>query len=127
MTTSPDSKVLNLAPVLCVSSIQPMTDYLVERLGFRLGGTAGEPPSWASLWRDGIEIMLVCGDYPTPAQDWAAYLYVKGVDALYAEFKARGADILAPPQNKPYNNREFEVRLPDGRLLAFGADIASGA
>jgi hypothetical protein len=115
--------MLGVAPVLCVSAIKPVIDYMVERLGFRLGGTAGDLPSWASLARDGVEIMLVCGDYPAPARDWAAYLYVKGVDALYAEFTARGADVIGPPQNKPYNNREFEVRLPDGRLLAFGADI----
>lgn len=117
------SNAHTIAPVLCVTDIRGMIDYMVERMGFRVQGTAGDIPSWASLARDEVEIMLVCGNYPPPAQDWAAYIYVHDVDALYAECQRRGADILGPPRNKPYNNREIEVRLPDGRLLAFGADI----
>lgn len=113
-------RIVSSAPVLCVSVIMPLIEYLVDKLGFALQGKAGDPPSWASLQRDGVELMLVCGDYPPPAQDWAAYLYVKNVDALYHEFLARRADVLKPPQDKPYNSREIEVRLPDGRLLAFG-------
>ena len=73
--------------------------------------------------RDGVELMLVCGDYPAPAQDWAAYLYVEDVYALHAEFTASGAAVLGPPVDKPYNCREFEARLPDGRVIAFGQDI----
>ena len=73
------------APVLCVSEIGPMLAYFQDQLGFRLQGSAGELPSWASLQRDGVEIMLVCGDYPAPAADWAAYLYVDDADALYGE------------------------------------------
>jgi hypothetical protein len=115
--------LFSVAPVLCVTDIPRTRDYLVERLGFFVQGSAGDPPSWSSLCRNGVEIMLLCGNHPAPAQDWAAYFYVRDVDALYAEFKTRGADIVAPPQNKPYDNREFDVRLPDGRQLAFGGDI----
>lgn len=114
-------QILSSAPVLCTTAINPLIEYLVEKLGFVLQGQAGDPPSWASLHRDGVEIMLICGNYPVPAQDWAAYLYVTNVDALYEEFVARGADVPRPPQDKPYNSREIEVRLPDGRVLAFGA------
>jgi uncharacterized glyoxalase superfamily protein PhnB len=106
-----------------VTAIVPMLDYMVDKLGFACQGRAGDPPSWASLHRNGVEIMLVCGNYPVAAQDWAVYLYVKNVDALYAEFVQRGADVLGPPQDKPYDNREFEVRLPDGRVLAFGQSL----
>ncbi|MBY0448339.1 MAG: hypothetical protein K2P95_06575 [Hyphomonadaceae bacterium] len=114
-------KILSSAPVLCTTAIKPMIEYFVEKLGFALQGQAGDPPSWASLQRDGVEIMLICGNYPAPAQDWAAYLYMTNVDALYEEFVARGADVPRLPQDKPYNSREIEVRLPDGRVLAFGA------
>src|SRR5688572_10915444 len=103
-----EPKLLAAAPVLCVNAIVPMLDYFVDKLGFMLQGAAGDPPSWASLHRNGVEIMLVCGNYPAPAQDWAAYLYVKNVDALYAEFVQRGADVLGPPRDKPYDNREIE-------------------
>jgi hypothetical protein len=99
---------------------------LERELGFAVAGTAGDLPSWASMVRDDCEIMLVCGEFPLPAQDWAAYLYVDDADAMHAEFASRGAAIVRPPVDKPYNLREFEVRLPDGRLLAFGGPIPAG-
>ena len=114
------------ASVLCVNDIRTILAYFEGPLGFRLEGSAGELPSWASVQRDSIEIMLVCGNYPAPAADWAVYVYVTDADALHAEFKANGADLVADPVDKPYGCREFEVRLPDGRLLAFGADIRAG-
>ena len=114
---------LGVAPVLCVSNMRETLDYFVERLGFSVQGTAGDLPSWASLHLDSVEIMLVCGNYPAPAQDWAAYISVRNVDALYAEFQRRGADLVGPPQDKPYGSREIEARLPDGRLLAFGESV----
>lgn len=114
------SRVGSAAPVLCVAEIGPMRDALVGKLGFAVQGSAGDPPSWMSLARDGVELMLVCGAHPPPAQDWAAYLYVEGVDELYAECLQRGADLVGPPVDKPYGLREFEARLPDGRLIAFG-------
>jgi uncharacterized glyoxalase superfamily protein PhnB len=114
------------APVLCVSDMQAMMQHFEHQLGFRMQGSAGDLPSWASMQRDSVEIMLVCGDYPAPAADWAAYVYVEDADALYAELTDRGADLVAQPTDKPYGCREFEVRLPDGRLLAFGSNLTQG-
>lgn len=45
-------------------------------------------------------------------------------DSLHAELAARGADLAGPPKDMPYGCREFEVRLLDGRVLAFGEDLA---
>ena len=101
------------APVFRVSDMEAAMAYLTDRLGFRVQGRAGDPPDWVSMMRDSVEIMLVRGDDPPPPQDWAAYIYVKDVDALYAELETRGADLLGPPTDQPYNNREFEVRLPE--------------
>lgn len=118
-----EARLLSVAPVLCVSVMKPAIDFFVDRLGFTLTGSAGELPSWASLARDGVEVMLTCGNYPAPVQDWAAYFYVENVDALHAEAVSRGADIATGLNNKPYNCREFEARMPDGRLIAFGQSI----
>ena len=120
------ARVQSLAPVLCVQDIAACMSYLSDKLGFTVGGAVGQPVAWASLTRDSVELMLVCGPYPSPAQDWAAYLYVDDADALYAEFQSRGADLVRQPVDKPYNSREFEVRLPDGRTLAFGGPIPAG-
>jgi hypothetical protein len=117
------AQLRSAAPVLCVSDIRSMLACFEQQLGFRVVGQAGDLPSWASLQRDGIEIMLVCGDYPAPAADWAVYLYVTDADGLYAELLERGAQLLGPPVDKPYRCREFEARLPDGRLIAFASAI----
>ena len=117
------SKMRDVAVVLPVCESRPAIAYFVDRLGFRLQGSVGELPSWASVERDGAEVMIVCGNYPAPAADWAAYFYVDDADALCKEFTGRGADVSSFPTDKPYGLREFEVRLPDGRLLAFGGAI----
>jgi uncharacterized glyoxalase superfamily protein PhnB len=104
-----------------------MRDYFLTRLGFHPQGEFTPPghdaPSWASVMRDGVEIMMLGGDYPEPAQDWAAYIWVDDADALYTDFTTAGADIVCPPADTFYKNREFQVRLPDGRLLAFAQSL----
>jgi hypothetical protein len=60
------------APVLCVSEMAPAIDCLVNKLGFELINSVGDPPAWASLVRDDVEVMLLGGGYPAPAQDWCA-------------------------------------------------------
>jgi uncharacterized glyoxalase superfamily protein PhnB len=124
MNTSQDNHcLLNAAPVFCVTDMAGTMAYMSECLGFRVQGIFGDPPAWASLRRDGIEIMLSAGDHPAPVRSWAAYLYIRDADALYRELSERGADLVGPPQDMPYGCREFEARLPDGRRLAFGADL----
>ena len=55
---------------------------------------------------------------------WDAYLWVEDADALYAEFKSRGAAIRYPPEDRLYyGNREFAVSDPDGYVVAFAHDI----
>ncbi len=121
-------RLLHATPVLNVGKAQPTIDYLVQMLGFRLENTVGTPIAWAALVRDKIDLMLLAErDYPASPPGWASYIYVDDADALHAEFASNGADIVCPPTDQPYNNREFEVRLPDGQLLAFGGPIPGTA
>ena len=46
-----------------------------------------------------------------------------GFDPLYAEYRAHGVAVPEPPENRPYNCREFVVDDPDGHMLAFGQVI----
>ena len=43
-----------------------------------------------------------------------------GLDALVAELRARGADILDGPEDRMYGQREIVVRDCNGQVLAFG-------
>jgi len=49
----------------------------------------------------------------------SAYFYVRDVDALYAEFLAKGADIEGEPVSQPWGLREFSVRDPERNRLTF--------
>jgi len=44
---------------------------------------------------------------------------VKDIDAVYAEWSARGANFLTPPKQHPYEKRCY-IRDPDGHLIELG-------
>ena len=57
----------------------------------------------------------------------AVYVDVPDVDTLYAQLLPRLALLPAadvePPLDKPWKQREFQVRLPDGDWLTFGQPV----
>jgi predicted enzyme related to lactoylglutathione lyase len=65
------------------------------------------------------------GRIPTN-QYWAAYIYVEDADALCAQLRRNGVDIVRGPEDMPYGLRDFDIRDPEGHLLAFGHDLAPG-
>jgi uncharacterized glyoxalase superfamily protein PhnB len=123
-----------VSPILLVSDVVAAAAYYADALGFRSPRLWGEPPMFCIPERDGLSVMLNqvgAGDSFRPNADYDgrfdAYFYVSDADALYAEFQANGADIVCEPEDQPYLMREFQVRDPDGHLLAFGHDISGTA
>lgn len=57
----------------------------------------------------------------------AVYVDVADIDALHAHLApalaALPPDRVEPLMDKPYRQREFQVRMPDGDWLTFGAAI----
>lgn len=57
----------------------------------------------------------------------AVYVDVADIDALHARLvpalATLPADRVEPLMDKPYGQREFQVRMPDGDWLTFGAAI----
>jgi uncharacterized glyoxalase superfamily protein PhnB len=49
-------------------------------------------------------------------------IFVADVDAIYEEFKARGARIVKPPADDPYGMRDFDLLDLDGNQLCFGME-----
>lgn len=56
-----------------------------------------------------------------------AYFRVTGVDALAAELRQRGADIIDGPEDRIYQQRELVVGDCNGLVLAFGEDTSQRA
>ena len=128
---SAQAQMRGVAPVLLVADVQKTAAYFRDALGFAIPRFWGEPPTFAIAARAGLEVMLNqvgAGAAFKPNADYDgrydAYFWVRDADALHAEMRARGADIVCPPSDEVYMMREFQVRDPDGHLLAFGHDIS---
>ena len=59
------------------------------------------------------------------AESVDACLWVDDVQALHAEFRQNGVDIVMPPTVRIYSMKEFEIRDLDGYVLCFGEDVSS--
>ena len=129
-TQVPSSAILIKAavPTFVVSDVGATARWYVEHLGFRIAGivTADEPYVYASLQRDGAELMLLrLVDYEKPDLTarrpegvWDAYLRMEGVHAFYEQVRDE-AFVRTALRQQPYGDWEFEVRDPNGYILVF--------
>lgn len=102
--------------------------WYAEALGFRIAGTvpAVEPYVYASLERDGVELMLLrLEGYQKPDLTarrpegmWDVYVRMRGVRAFFETMRDQ-AFVLTPLTKRPYGDWEFEVRDPNGYILVF--------
>lgn len=114
------------APVLQVADVGRSEAFYTQKLGFRSHGTWGDPPAFCIVQRGAVTIMLdrsrAGGPLPLN-QYWAAYVYVDDADALQRELATAGVEIVRGPEDMPYGCRDFDIRDPDGHLIAFGHDL----
>ncbi len=118
-------------PTFLVADVDATARWYAEELGFRTAGIfPPQPPAaWASLQRDGAEIMLqrLAGyEKPDlydrrPGGVWHAYIRMTGVRALYEPVRDRPF-IKMSLRRQPYGDWEFEVLDPNGYVLVFGGD-----
>lgn len=116
-------------PVLQVADVERSEAFYCDNLGFQSHGTWGDGPDFAIVQRGQVTIALDRSrdGAPIPTnQYWAAYIYVEDADALSTELRGKGVKIARGPENMFYGLRDFDVRDPDGHLLAFGHDLTSG-
>jgi len=121
--------MIRAMPVLQVTDVKRSEAFYCEKLGFRSQGTWGEGPEFCIVQYGRVTIALdrSRADGPIPTnQCWAAYIYVEDADALCAQWRSNGVDIVRGPEDTPYDSRDFDIRDPDGHLLAFGHDLMPG-
>ena len=129
------------APQFTVPDVVETAQYYRDVLGFQIAGywdgeraslATDPPPVFAIVWRDEVEVFFNRADQSQAGRGRAqgaydAYLRVAGVDALAAELRTRGADILDGPEDRTYQQRELVVRDCHGFVLAFGEDTSGRA
>ena len=113
-----DDLVQHAIPILCVRNFAASMKHYCDVLGFHKHWDWGEPPTFGSVSRGGVEFFL--GEQCQGQPGTWIYLTVSDVDALHRELQARGAKIRETPNDKPWHMREMLVEDPDGHVLRFG-------
>jgi uncharacterized glyoxalase superfamily protein PhnB len=126
-----DIQVQSAVPVFLVADVDSTARWYAEHLGFQTAGIHPDQPpaAWASLQRDGAEIMLQrLARYQKPdvyglrpGGVWNAYIRICGVHLLYEQVRNQRF-VKMPLKQQPYGDWEFEVLDPNGYVLVFGGE-----
>jgi len=129
---APTIRLEAAVPQFTVPDVVRTAEYYRDVLGFQIAGYYASPPAFAIVWRDEVELFFNLADQSEVRTGRAqgaydAYFRVVGVEALAADLRARGADILEGPVDRSYEQRELVVRDCNGLVLAFGEDTSRRA
>lgn len=124
-----EKNLVSIIPFFIVKDLQASIAYYVERFGFHLEFQGPEGGVYyGQVGRDEVGIMLkkIAPDVlPSPNHTrhpwarWDAYIYTLDPDALYDEFRQRGATFVKELSYIDDGLWGFEVTDADGYVLAF--------
>ena len=124
MTVTPI--VEDAVAIVPVRDVGATLKFYADALGF---GTrlVSEDRTFATVARGGAALHFIQTDdaqaLAATATNISLHVWVRGVDALYAELRpaldALPEGRVRPPFDQPYGVREFHVKDPDGCLLFF--------
>lgn len=116
-------------PVLPCLDVEAMVAFYRDKLGFELANfwkADGELMAFAILSMGRITLALQHAPDFKPFNGWSAYLYVGDARALAKRAAHAGAEIRTEPHETFYGMIEFDVKDPEGHVLAFGQDLSPG-
>lgn len=112
------TKIIKASPTLRARDIKTLAEWYRDSLGFTLHFLWGTPVTFGMVGRDDIEFGIACRTETFGPV--TCYQFVRGVDALHAEWVARGVKPNRPPTVQPYQMKDFDLTDPDGNTLCFG-------
>ncbi|HCZ34452.1 MAG TPA: hypothetical protein DHV26_00830 [Cytophagales bacterium] len=130
MNTEP--KFLQLAPQLVVADVVKTAEYYRDMLGFKILGYWHNPPVFAIIGRDGVEIQLGLADNVNQVQHSnnlqrkdGLDLYIRVSDAavLHRELASK-IEITEPLCEPVYGMIEFAVKDCNGFKIVFGQHVS---
>lgn len=130
METAParNTRFKKIATQFVVNDVVATAEYYRDTLGFEILGYFADPPVYAMVARDGVEMHFGKTD-GRPADEsstqfrrvgFDAYIWVDDINALFDELTASGADIVEGPVKRVYESTEVEIRDCNGFKLVFG-------
>ena len=129
---SDEIRLNHAAPTFLVADVGATTEWYQKELGFECSTFPKNPPFvYASMWRDGVELMLLrLEGYQKPDMAklrpggcWDAYIRMSGLQDFYEVLKDRPF-IRMPLTKQSYGDSEFEVVDPNGYILVFSELIS---
>jgi len=103
---------------LSVADVVRAAEFYVQRLGFSLGFSWGDPPTMAGVNLGQVQIFLEQG---TPVPAGASVFFVVGdADELHEFHRANGVTVVRLPGDREWDFRDYTVRDLDGYALTFG-------
>ncbi len=102
-----------------VDDVAETTRYYTDVLGLTVNAEASIPNYYSQfVTQDGaiFAVFAAFGDGPDIAQRFDAALEVEDVDATFADWKAKGVDIVTDVQDLPFG-RTFLARTPNNHIL----------
>jgi len=117
----------SIATQFVVEDVVATAEYYRDVLGFQILGYFAEPPVYAMVARDGVEMHFgKADDRPADVSStqyrhvgFDAYIWVDDINALFDELTASGADIVEGPVKRIYESTEVVVKDRNGFVLVF--------
>jgi catechol 2,3-dioxygenase-like lactoylglutathione lyase family enzyme len=106
---------------LMVADIGATIDFYTTKLGFTPSFTWGDPPTFAGVMLDRVQMFLSRGT-PNPS-GCSVYFVVGSADELCAYQRGNGVEVAEPPADREYGMRDYSVRDLNGYLLSFGQPL----
>ena len=121
------SVIMAAEPQLLVADIDVACRFYVEKLGFKIAFSYGEPPFYAQVFRDGgrLNLRKVAGpvfDSGFRAREGGALsatLTLDDAKPLFLELQSAGIAFHQALKTEPWGARTFIVEDPDGNLICF--------
>ena len=117
-----------LVPIFAVRDVAASKDFYVDQLGFILDYIEGDPPTYACLYKDKVELHLIDAAQPHSRQEAGnGYLSIltDGVDDLHQKLVTAGVNIETPPEDRPYGLRDFIFRDADRNAVIISCPLKS--
>ena len=120
-------KFKSAAPQFVVPDVVETAEFYRDELGFTILGYFADPPVFAMVARDGVEMHFGKADGEEIRVNETfrrglgtdVYIWVSDINALYEELSARNVEILEGPVKRIYECTEVVVRDCNGFQLVF--------
>ena len=117
-------KFESVSPIFTVRDVAEALAFYSEQLEFEVGWTWGDPPTYASVCRDRVELNLGLPSEGDALTTSGAYVAVTHIDEYHERLAARGVTFKVAIGDRPYGMRDFAILDPSGNDLSFGQPLS---